>query len=50
LNDKEGAYNLFLNGIQEGKELREKILIENIVTTNNPYEDFNSFLGACQNS
>ena len=44
LDRQGGAYTLFLNGIQKGKEVQEKILIENIVATNNPYEDFNSFL------
>ena len=48
LNEQGGGYTLFLNGIKEGKEVQEKIRIENIVKTNNPYQDFTSFLELAQ--
>jgi len=44
LDQQGGGYTLFLNGIQEGKKVQKKILIENIVKTNNPYQDYASYL------
>jgi len=39
-----GAYTLFLNGIEEGQEKKETHLIHNIVSTHNPYQDYENFL------
>ncbi len=39
-----GAYTLFLNGLSNGKEIQENILIQNIVSTHNPYQDFENYL------
>lgn len=44
LNDQEGLYTLFLNGVKKGEQIQEIEVIENIVTGINPYTDFDKFL------
>lgn len=44
LESQGGAYTLFLNGLQNTKQIQEKKLIHTIVKTNNPYVDFAAFL------
>lgn len=44
LNDQDGLYTLFINGIKKGKEIRHKELISNIVKGINPFEDYDSYL------
>ena len=44
LNDQDGLYTLFLNGIKKGKEIQDIELIENIVKGINPYTNFNEYL------
>lgn len=44
LIDQDGLYNLFLKGVQKGKEIQHKELITNIVKGVNPYTDFNSYI------
>ena len=49
LEQQGGAYTLFLNGIVDGKDIEEKKLIQNIVSTHDPYKDFNDFLALAKN-
>ena len=49
LEQQGGAYTLFLNGIVDGRDIEEKKLIQNIVSTHNPYKDFNDFLTLAKN-
>ncbi|SFU27551.1 tagaturonate reductase [Pustulibacterium marinum] len=44
INDQEGLYTLFMQGIKKGKEIREHELISSIVDTINPYEEFKKYL------
>lgn len=44
LNDQDGLYTLFLNGIKKGEQIQEIEVIENIVKGINPYTDFQEFL------
>lgn len=44
LNEQDGLYTLFTNGIRDGAEVQEKILVQNIVKGINPYETFNAFM------
>lgn len=44
LNKQGGAYTLFLNGIENGKQIQEKKLIQNIVKTISPYENYSAYL------
>ncbi|GLR15460.1 tagaturonate reductase [Portibacter lacus] len=44
LNQQDGLYTLFMNGIRKGEEFQDKLLISNIVQGVNPYEDFNTYL------
>lgn len=44
LNDQDGLYTLFLNGIKKGEKIQEIEVIENIVKGINPYTEFNQFL------
>ena len=45
INNQEGLYTLFMNGVDKGKEIQENVLIENIVKGINPYSNFNDFIG-----
>ena len=49
LNDQEGLYHLILNGIQQGKSLREIRLISCIAGAINPFEDYGAYLKAAEN-
>ncbi|HMC01322.1 MAG TPA: tagaturonate reductase [Flavobacteriaceae bacterium] len=44
LNDQEGLYTLFMNGIKKGNEIQDIELITNIVKGIDPYKDFKAFL------
>lgn len=44
LNDQDGLYHVWLNGLSNGKEVDEKRLITSIIGGINPYEDFNTYL------
>lgn len=44
LNDQDGLYTLFLNGIKKGEKIQEIEVIENIVKGINPYTEFDQFL------
>ncbi len=44
LNEQDGLYTLFTKGIEDGAEVQEKILVQNIVKGINPYEAFNAFM------
>ena len=44
LNDQEGLYTLFLNGIKKGEKIQEIEVIDNIVKGINPYTEFDQFL------
>ena len=44
LNDQDGLYTLFLNGIKKGEQIQEIEIIENIVLGINPYTEFDQFL------
>ncbi|MFD2099045.1 tagaturonate reductase [Flagellimonas iocasae] len=43
LDQQDGLYTLFLNGIKDGKPVQEKHLISNIVKGVNPYADFSAY-------
>lgn len=44
LNDQDGLYTLFLNGIKKGEQIQEIEVIENIVLGINPYIEYDQFL------
>ena len=44
LNEQDGLYTLFLNGIKKGKVIQDIELIENIVKGIDPYTNFNEYL------
>jgi len=44
LNEQDGLYTLFLNGIKKGEKIQEIEVIENIVKAINPYIEFDQFL------
>ncbi|MBC3845005.1 tagaturonate reductase [Winogradskyella echinorum] len=44
LNDQNGLYTLFLKGIQKGKEIQKKELINTIAKGINPYKEFQDYL------
>lgn len=44
LNDQDGLYTLFLNGVKKGEKIQEIEVIENIVKGINPYTEFDQFL------
>ncbi|GGD05860.1 tagaturonate reductase [Hyunsoonleella pacifica] len=44
LNDQDGLYTLFTKGVKKGKIIEEQKLIDTIVTSVNPYEDFNKYI------
>ncbi len=45
LNEQDGLYNLFMQGIRKGEEIQEKRLISCVQRGMNPYEDYDAFLG-----
>jgi len=45
INDQDGLYTLFMNGIKKGEKIQDIVLIDNIVKAINPYTDFADYLG-----
>ncbi len=50
LNDQDGIYTLYLNGIKNGKAISEHQVIDCIQRGINPYENFDAFIALAQNS
>jgi len=44
INDQDGLYTLFMNGIKKGEKIQDIELITNIVKTVNPYSEFANYL------
>lgn len=44
INDQDGLYTLYLQGFQDGKEVREKRIISAVKNCLNAYEDWNEVL------
>lgn len=44
INDQDGLYTLFLNGIKKGEKIQEIDLITNVVAGINPYKNFSDYL------
>ena len=44
INDQDGLYTLFMNGIKKGQKIQDIELITNIVKAINPYSDFADYL------
>jgi tagaturonate reductase len=44
LNDQDGLYTLYLQGMKDGKAISEHKVINNVSRSLNPYEDYESFL------
>lgn len=44
INDQDGLYTLFMNGIKKGEKIQDIELISNIVKAINPYTDFADYL------
>lgn len=44
INDQDGLYTLFLNGIKKGEKIQEIELISNVVAGINPYKEYDDFL------
>ncbi|WP_433831816.1 tagaturonate reductase [Flavobacterium anhuiense] len=44
INDQDGLYTLFMNGIKKGEKIQDIELIDNIVKTVNPYTEFANYL------
>lgn len=49
INSQHGRYNLYLRGIEGGKEICERTEINAISRGINPYSDFNAYLALAQN-
>lgn len=49
LNDQDGLYTLYLNGIKDGKAISEHQVIDCIQRGINPYENFDAFITLSQN-
>ncbi len=49
LNDQEGLYTLYLNGIKNGKAISEHQIIDCIQRGINPYEHYNAYLALADN-
>lgn len=49
LNAQEGLYHVLLNGIQQGKPVRELRLITCVAGVINPHEDYRAFLKTAEN-
>ncbi|MBB6218522.1 tagaturonate reductase [Anaerosolibacter carboniphilus] len=43
LNDQDGLYTLYLNGIKDGEAVREKMVVEAISRGINPYRDYEQY-------
>ncbi|WP_348798650.1 tagaturonate reductase [Flavobacterium adhaerens] len=44
INDQDGLYTLFMNGIKKGEKIQDIQLINNVVKAINPYSDFADYL------
>ncbi|AWM15003.1 tagaturonate reductase [Flavobacterium sediminis] len=44
LNDQDGLYTLFLNGVKKGEKIQDIELVSNIVKGINPYSNFEEYL------
>ncbi|MVO08273.1 tagaturonate reductase [Flavobacterium sp. TP390] len=44
LNDQDGLYTLFMNGVKKGEKIQDIALIKNVVKGINPYTEFKSFI------
>ncbi|MFV5690073.1 tagaturonate reductase [Flavobacterium sp. ZT3R25] len=44
INDQDGLYTLFMNGIKKGEKIQDIELITNIIKAINPYTDFADYL------
>ncbi len=49
LNEQDGLYTLYLNGLKNGKPVREKMLIDCINTAINPYDRYDQYLETALN-
>ncbi len=49
LNDQDGLYTLYLNGIKNGKAISEHQVIDCIQRGINPYEDFDAYMANAEN-
>jgi len=50
INDQDGLYTLFMNGIKKGDKIQNIELITNIVKAINPYSDFSAYLALAKES
>ena len=44
LNDQDGLYTLFMNGVKKGEKIQDIVLIKNVVKGINPYTEFKNFI------
>ena len=44
LNEQDGLYTVFLNGVKKGVEIKDKDLITNVVTSVNPYVSYSEYI------
>lgn len=49
INAQQGRYNLYLRGIENGKEICERTEIHSVSRAINPYKDFNSYIALAHN-
>jgi tagaturonate reductase len=49
VNAQDGLYHVVLNGIQQGKPVREIRMISSVAGVINPFEDFQAYLKAAEN-
>lgn len=49
LNEQDGLYTLYLNGIKDGEAVREKTIIESISRGINPYKNYDAYLEIAKN-
>ena len=49
LNDQDGLYTLYMNGIKNGKVLSERKVVDCIKRGINPYEDYDAYLANAEN-
>ncbi|WP_027377881.1 tagaturonate reductase [Kaistella palustris] len=48
IDEQDGLYTLFLNGIKNDKKIQDIHLIDNVVKCINPYQDFQDFLSVAK--
>lgn len=49
INEQEGLYHVALNGLRDGKPVKELRLIQSVKGVINPYEDFEAYLQTAEN-